>query len=134
MWRHQKSCSASVKQALNTRPWLVNALVTWHDSYKVRTLKGVRIFPRCPCIGHDMFPTNQFSYNVPLSKATRNHELIIAHNENPTRTRKSKRNSAKLDFTELREASKPKKMALLVILPNFDCRIKSDCHQWSANI
>ena len=56
-----------------------------------------------------MFPTNQFSYNVPLSKATRNHELIIAHNENPTRTRKSKRNSAKLDFTELREASKPKK-------------------------
>ena len=76
-----------------------------------------------------IFPTNQFSFNVPLSKATRNHELIIAHNENPIRTRKSKLNSAKLNCTELREASKPKEMALLVILPNFECRMKSDCHQ-----
>ena len=38
MWRHQKSRSVCVKQALNTRHWLVNALVTWHVSYKITTL------------------------------------------------------------------------------------------------
>ena len=38
VWRHQKTCSACVKQALNTRHWLVNALVTWHVSYKITTL------------------------------------------------------------------------------------------------
>ena len=38
MWRHQKSRSVCVKQALNTRRWLVNALVTWHVSYKITTL------------------------------------------------------------------------------------------------
>ena len=30
--------SVCVKQALNTRRWLVNALVTWHVSYKITTL------------------------------------------------------------------------------------------------
>ena len=38
MWRHQKTRSVCVKQALNTRRWLVNALVTWHVSYKITTL------------------------------------------------------------------------------------------------
>ena len=32
VWPHQKSRSVCVKQALNTRCWLVNALVTWHAS------------------------------------------------------------------------------------------------------
>ena len=30
--------SVCVKQSLNTRRWLVNALVEWHVSYKVTTL------------------------------------------------------------------------------------------------
>ena len=30
--------SVCVKQALNTRRWLVNVLVTWHVSYKITTL------------------------------------------------------------------------------------------------
>ena len=30
--------SVCVKQALNTRHWLVNVLVTWHVSYKITTL------------------------------------------------------------------------------------------------
>ena len=38
MWLHQKTRSVCVKQALNTRRWLVNALVTWHVSYKITTL------------------------------------------------------------------------------------------------
>ena len=38
MWRHQKSRSVCVKQALNTRLRLVNTLVTWHVSYKITTL------------------------------------------------------------------------------------------------
>ena len=38
MWRHQKSRSVWVKQALNTCRWLVNVLVTWHVSYKITTL------------------------------------------------------------------------------------------------
>ena len=33
-----ESHSVCVKQALNTRRWLVNALVTWHVSYKITTL------------------------------------------------------------------------------------------------
>ena len=41
MWRHQKSRSICVKQALNTRRWLVNALVTWHVSYKITTNIGM---------------------------------------------------------------------------------------------
>ena len=38
MWRHQKSCFICVRQVLNTRRSLVNALVTWHVSYKITTL------------------------------------------------------------------------------------------------
>ena len=38
VWRHQKTRSVCVKQALNTRRWLVNALVTWHVSYRIMTL------------------------------------------------------------------------------------------------
>ena len=33
-----ETCSICVKQALNTRRWLVNELVTWHVSYKITTL------------------------------------------------------------------------------------------------
>ena len=33
-----ETCSVCVKQALNTRCWLVNVLVTWHVSYKITTL------------------------------------------------------------------------------------------------
>ena len=39
-----ETCSVCVKEALNTRPWLVNALVTWHISYKVTTLFFIRNF------------------------------------------------------------------------------------------
>ena len=39
-----ETCSVCVKQALNTRRWLVKALVTWHVSYKVTTLFFIRIF------------------------------------------------------------------------------------------
>ena len=35
--------SVCVKQALNTRRWLVNGMVTWHVSYKITTL------PDRPC-------------------------------------------------------------------------------------
>ena len=53
MWRHQKTCSVCVKQALNTRRWLVNALVTWHVSYKITTLHtyktGQGIQQTCYC-------------------------------------------------------------------------------------
>ena len=38
VWCHLKSRSVCVKQTLNTRCWLVNALVTWHISYKIMTL------------------------------------------------------------------------------------------------
>ena len=38
VWSHQKSRSICVKQALNTRRWLINALVMWHVSYKITTL------------------------------------------------------------------------------------------------
>ena len=41
MWLHQKTSSVCVKQALNTRLWLVNALVTWHVSYKITTLHSI---------------------------------------------------------------------------------------------
>ena len=36
--RSSETCSVCVKQALNTRRWLLNALVTWHVSYKITTL------------------------------------------------------------------------------------------------
>ena len=47
MWRHQKTRSVCVKQALNTRRWLVNALVTWNVSYKITTLLLVHISSLC---------------------------------------------------------------------------------------
>ena len=43
VWRHQKSCSVCVKQALNTHHWLVNVLVTWHVSYKITTLNIIKM-------------------------------------------------------------------------------------------
>ena len=46
MWRHQKTRSVCVKQALNTRRWLVNALVTWHVSYKITTLLRLKLFEK----------------------------------------------------------------------------------------
>ena len=33
-----KCRSVCVKQALNTRRWLVDVVVTWHSSYKITTL------------------------------------------------------------------------------------------------
>ena len=54
MWRHQKSRSVCVKQALNTRRWLVNALVAWHISYKITTVRwicaNVWKWPNCPTL------------------------------------------------------------------------------------
>ena len=56
VWRHQKTCSVCVKQALNTRPWLVNALVKWHVSYKVTTLTVLKALLCIYLIGK---PANQ---------------------------------------------------------------------------
>ena len=37
--------SVCVKQALNTRRWLVNVLVMWHVSYKITTLLNTYVAP-----------------------------------------------------------------------------------------
>ena len=46
VWRHQKLALfvlSKLRQNLNTRRWLVNALVTWQVTYKITTSENLTL-------------------------------------------------------------------------------------------